>query len=237
MDDLRIFNSQEFGCIRTTKISGSPWFVAKDIAEALGYSNPRKAVYDHVSPEDKGVTKWSTPGGAQEVTVINESGLYALIFGSKKESAKRFKRWVTAEVLPEIRKTGSYQIENLSKEMKAILMHDQKIVGIEKRVDKIEHDIPLFGCETDELSAHVKRKIVQILGGKESEAYRDKTIRSKAFRAAYTGLCQEFGVIYDTGKPKSYKNLKRRYLSAAHDYIENFQVPIYLQEMIEEANI
>lgn len=91
MGDLRIFNSREFGCIRTTEISGSPWFVAKDIAEALGYSNPRKAVYDHVSPEDKGVTKWNTLGGAQEVTVINESGLYALIFGSKKESAKRFK--------------------------------------------------------------------------------------------------------------------------------------------------
>lgn len=105
-----IFDHPEFGNLRCIEIDGEPWFVGKDVATALGYSNTRKAVLLHVNAEDKGVTKWDTPGGIQEMTIINESGLYSLILGSKLESAKRFKRWVTSEVLPALRKTGSYTI-------------------------------------------------------------------------------------------------------------------------------
>ena len=101
-----MFNHPEFGELRTVEISGEPWFVGKDVAEALGYSNARKAVLVHVDAEDKGVTKWDTPGGTQQMTIINESGLYALILSSKLPSAKEFKHWVTSEVLPSIRKTG-----------------------------------------------------------------------------------------------------------------------------------
>lgn len=103
-----IFSNDEFGDIRTVIIDNEPWFVGKDVADALGYTNSRKAISDHVDEEDKGVTKRDTLGGKQELTIINESGLYALIFGSKLESAKRFKHWVTSEVLPAIRKTGAY---------------------------------------------------------------------------------------------------------------------------------
>ena len=110
MNKLEIFNHPDFGNIRTTSIDGEPWFVGKDVAEALGYSNSRKAIQDHVDDEDKGVTKCDTLGGMQELTIINESGVYALVFGSKLEKAKRFKRWVTSEVLPSIRKTGAYGI-------------------------------------------------------------------------------------------------------------------------------
>lgn len=98
----------EFGELRTVEISGEPWFVGKDVAEALGYSNARKAVLVHVDAEDKGVTKWDTPGGTQQMTIINESGLYSLILSSKLPSAKEFKHWVTSEVLPSIRKNGAY---------------------------------------------------------------------------------------------------------------------------------
>lgn len=105
---LNIFSNKEFGDIRIVMIDGEPWFVGKDVATALGYSNPRKAIADHVDSEDKGVTKCDTLGGIQELTIINESGVYALIFGCKLESAKRFKHWVTSDVLPSIRKTGSY---------------------------------------------------------------------------------------------------------------------------------
>ena len=105
-----IFDHPEFGNLRCIEIDGEPWFVGKDVATALGYSNTRKAVLVHVDAEDKGVTKWDTPGGIQEMTIINESGLYSLILSSKLESAKRFKRWVTSEVLPALRKTGSYTI-------------------------------------------------------------------------------------------------------------------------------
>lgn len=82
--------------------------MGKDVAEALGYTNPAKAIRNHVSDEDKGVNEMDTPGGKQQLIIINESGLYSLILGSKLEKAKEFKRWVTAEVLPTIRKTGGY---------------------------------------------------------------------------------------------------------------------------------
>ncbi len=108
MNELKIFNNKEFGSIRTVVIENEPWFVGKDVAEALGYSNPRKAMGDHVDDEDKGVTKCDTLGGVQELTVINESGLYSLVMSSKLPNAKQFKRWVTSEVLPSIRKYGAY---------------------------------------------------------------------------------------------------------------------------------
>lgn len=106
---VQVFENAEFGRVRTIEVKGSPYFVGKDVAEILGYSNPRKAIGDHVDEEDKGVTKCDTLGGEQEVTVINESGLYSLILSSKLPTAKKFKRWVTSEVLPAIRKTGSYK--------------------------------------------------------------------------------------------------------------------------------
>ena len=108
MSELEIFNNEEFGQVRSIEVEGEPYFVAKDIAIALGYSNPRKAIIDHVDEEDKGVTKCDTLGGAQEITIINESGLYSLILSSKLPSAKEFKRWITSDVLPKIRKTGGY---------------------------------------------------------------------------------------------------------------------------------
>ena len=111
MNELQIFQSEEFGTIRTVTIDNEPWFVGKDVAVALGYGegkSPINAIVNHVDVEDKGVTKMMTPGGEQTVTIINESGLYSLALGSKLESARRFKRWVTSEVLPAIRKTGGY---------------------------------------------------------------------------------------------------------------------------------
>ena len=113
MNELKIFNNEEFGKIRTVTIDNEPWFVGKDVAEALGYGKGKSlnnAINNHVDNEDKGVTEMMTPGGEQKMTTINESGLYALIFGSKLESAKRFKHWVTSEVLPTLRKTGSYEM-------------------------------------------------------------------------------------------------------------------------------
>lgn len=111
MEEVKIFKNEEFGAIRTVEIKGEVWFVGKDVAESLGYSNARDAITIHVFDSDKGVGKLDTPGGKQKMTIINESGLYALIFGSKLESAKRFKRWVTNEVLPSIRKHGAYMTD------------------------------------------------------------------------------------------------------------------------------
>lgn len=110
MNDLQIFNNAEFGSIRTTQIDNAIWFVGKDVAEALGYLKARNAISTHVDDEDKqDAPIQGTPGGTQKMTIINESGLYSLILSSKLESAKRFKHWVTAEVLPAIRSTGHYE--------------------------------------------------------------------------------------------------------------------------------
>ena len=107
----QIFKNAEFGQIRTCMVDGETYFVGKDVASALGYKNASKAMADHVDDEDKGVTKRYTLGGNQEMTIINESGLYSLILSSKLESARRFKRWVTSEVLPAIRQNGRYELQ------------------------------------------------------------------------------------------------------------------------------
>lgn len=111
--ELQVFNSTEFGSVRTTMVNGEVMFVGKDVANILGYSNPLKAIREHVDEEDKGVNETVTPGGTQNLIVINESGLYSLILSSKMPKAKAFKRWVTAEVLPAIRKHGMYAIDEI----------------------------------------------------------------------------------------------------------------------------
>lgn len=113
MNELKIFENAEFGQVRTVTIDDEPWFVGRDVAEALGYAEPRSAVSKKVDEADRGVAEMETPSGKQKMTTINESGLYALIFGSKLESAKRFKHWVTSEVLPAIRKHGVYAVDEL----------------------------------------------------------------------------------------------------------------------------
>lgn len=113
MNELQVFQSTEFGSVRAVTVNGVPYFVGKDVADILGYSNSRKALIDHVDDEDKGVTKCDTLGGIQELTVISESGLYSLILSSRMPSAKRFKHWVTGEVLPAIRKHGVYAVDEL----------------------------------------------------------------------------------------------------------------------------
>lgn len=119
MNDLAIFENPEFGHIRGLKIEGEPWFVGKDIAAALGYSDTAQAIRKHIDDEDKGVVESTTPGGKQNITIINESGLYSLMLKSKLPGAKKFKRWVTSEVLPSIRKTGAYSVPGAARDAPA----------------------------------------------------------------------------------------------------------------------
>ena len=114
MNELQVFNNDEFGSIRTVTIENEPWFVGKDVAEVLGYTNPSKALADHVDTEDKLNNETLLSLGQRGGWLINESGLYSLILSSKLPSAKKFKRWVTSEVLPAIRKTGSYNLPDFN---------------------------------------------------------------------------------------------------------------------------
>ncbi len=198
MNELQIFNSEEFGTVRTVTIDNEPWFVGKDVAEALGYKNTRQALATNVMDEDKGVHSVDTPSGIQQMTIINESGLYALIFGSKLESAKRFKHWVTSEVLPSIRKTGSY--DHFSPEMKAILMHDKKLVKMDERVTDLENNMTIDYGQQQVLGDAVNHSVLDVLGGKESEAY--KKIGKKVFAECNRDLKHFFHVNARNNVPK-----------------------------------
>lgn len=146
-----VFTNPEFGKVRVVEVDGEPWLVGRDIAVALGYSNTRKALADHVDAEDKGVTKCDTLGGAQEMTIINESGLYSLVLSSKLPGAKKFRRWVTSEVLPSIRKHGGYIAgqEQMSDEeilARALIFAQNKIDERDRQIAglkmKVESDAP-----------------------------------------------------------------------------------------------
>ena len=118
--DLKVFENPEFGRIRIVEREGDPWFVGKDVAQALGYGEGKSlanAVANHVDEEDKGVTELMTPGGKQKMTIINESGIYSLVLSSKLPGAKKFKRWVTSEVLPSIRRRGVYATDRAIEEI------------------------------------------------------------------------------------------------------------------------
>lgn len=116
MNNLQIFNSPDFGQVRTIQQNGEPWFVGKDVAEILGYSNTKDAIAKHVDDEDKLGAQIATSGQNRNMTIINESGLYSLILSSKMPKAKEFKRWVTSEVLPAIRKHGAYMTDDVLKQ-------------------------------------------------------------------------------------------------------------------------
>ena len=235
MNNLQIFNSEEFGQVRTMVIDGEPWFVGKDVAEALGYERPTDTVRKRVDDEDRGISKMETPSGKQEMTIINESGLYTLVLGSKLDSAKRFKRWVTSEVLPAIRKTGSYNKPMTEAEQIRLLAKGatelyERVDKVETKIETLENDMPLYGCEIEEVSQHVRRKAVSVLGGKDSEAYNDGSIRSLVFSDIYTQLKREYGLV------TSYKSIKRKYLEDVHEFIDSYELPRALEEQINDAN-
>lgn len=230
MNNLQIFNSQEFGEIRTISIDSEPWFVGKDVATALGYSNASKAVSVHVNEEDRILRTLEADSQNGNVVktqtaLINESGLYALIFGSKLESAKRFKHWVTSEVLPTIRKTGSYEM--YSPEMKAILMHDKKIVNIENRISDLESNTTLDYGQQQALGDVVNRVVIDCLGGKNSPAYQE--IGRKVFAECNRDLKHYFNV-------NARNNVPKKRFEEAVQYAKDWHPSTNTQIMIRDRN-
>lgn len=233
MNDLQIFNNEEFGEVRMTEIDGKPYFVATDVATALGYATPRDAVLRHC----KGVVKRDTPtsSGVQSMSYINEGDLYRLIMKSKLPSAEKFERWVMDEVLPTIRKTGSYNKPMSTAEKIKLLAQgneelNERVEKVEDKLDSLENDMPLYGCEIEELKNHISRRAINILDGKNSEAYKDASIRGTVYKDIYRQLKREYGYA------SSYKSLKRKYLADAHEFVDCYAAPTYLQEQITDAN-
>lgn len=226
MEQLKIFESKEFGQVRTISIDGEPWFVGKDVAISLEYSNPQKALRDHVEEEDRTVNESFTVNGTKGI-LINESGLYSLILSSKLPSARKFKRWVTSEVLPAIRKTGSYDMDEYSPEMKAILMHDKKLVKIDNRVTDLENHMTIDYGEQVVLGDEVNKAVLDALGGKYSNAYNE--IGKKVFAECNRDLKHYFHVNARNNVPK------KRYYEAV-EYIQKWKPCTNTQIQIRDCN-
>lgn len=234
--ELQIFSNSEFGEIRTITKDNETYFVGKDVAKALGFTNPRDAIATHVFDEDKGVDTIDTLGGKQSMTVINESGVYALVFGSRLETAKRFKHWVTSEVLPSIRKTGSYSKPLTTSEQIRLLAQGnteltERVDKVEDKIISIEEETPLYGCEIEEVQKHVRKKGIEVLGGKDSNAYKDGGIRGSVYSDIYKQLKREFGCV------ATYKSIKRKYLADVHEFIDTYLLPIALAEVVHDTNM
>jgi len=132
VNDLQLFNNPEFGAVRAVEVDGEPWFVGKDVAQALGYNDTDQALRKHVDDEDKLTRRFDGSGQERSMTTINESGLYSLVLSSKLPGAKKFKRWVTAEVLPTIRKTGGYQLpKDFPSALRALADATEKLLAVE----------------------------------------------------------------------------------------------------------
>lgn len=226
MDNLQIFNSEEFGEIRTVTIDNEPWFVGKDVATALGYSNTRDALSRHVDGDDKNTVVIPDGNkGNPNQTVINESGVYALIFGSKLESAKRFKHWVTSEVLPTIRKTGSYQKPMTVAEQIQLLAQGNQ--DHEERIGKLESTMTIDYGQQRYLGDLVSRVVIEVLGGKKSNAYDE--IGKKVFAECNRDVKTYFDVNARGNIPKL------RYQEAV-EYIKVWQPCANTKMQIRDCN-
>lgn len=177
MSELQSFNNAEFGSIRTLIINDEPYFVGKDVAEILGYTNPQKAIRDHIDEEDKTVNKSFTVNGTKGI-LINESGLYSLILSSKMPNAKKFKRWVTSEVLPAIRKHGVYAVDQLLNDP------DMLIAALTKL--KVERE------KNSALMAKVAVQNQQIVEMKPKASYYDVVLNCKDL-VAISVIAKDYG--------------------------------------------
>lgn len=234
MNELQIFNSEEFGDIRTVTIENEPWFVGKDVAVSLGYKDTSDALKKHVADEDKLTRCFADSGQNRQMYIINESGLYALIFGSKLESAKRFKHWVTSEVLPAIRKTGSYQNPMTTDQKIQLLAQGnveltEKVNAIDKDLQEFKQDMPLLALECQRITRAKNQKVVPLMGGKNAPAYKNKSLMHKVYSDVDAQLRREFGV-------NTYKAIKRSQCDLAVEIIKKYELPRCLREEIEDEN-
>lgn len=230
MNELQIFNSEEFGEVRTVTIDNEPLFVGKDVALALGYSNASKAVSTHVEEEDRilKVLEADSQNGnvvKTQTTLINESGLYALIFGSKLESAKRFKHWVTSEVLPTIHRTGSYQKPmTIAEQIQLLALGNQ---NHEERIEKLENTMTIDYGQQKYIGDLVSSVVVAHLGGKESNAYKE--IGKKVFAECNRDIKTYFAV-------NARNNIPKLRFEESMEYVRNWHPCTNTVMMIRDCN-
>lgn len=234
MNELQIFNSEEFGDIRTVTIDNEPFFCMADICKALEISNVSQV---KTRLNQDGVISnevIDSIGRKQNANFVNESNMYKLIFQSRKESAERFTDWVTSEVLPAIRKTGAYQ-KPMTTDQKIQLLA-QGNVELTEKIDKVDRDLqefkadmPLLALECQRITRAKNQKVVPLMGGKDAPAYKNKSLMHKVYSDVDSQLRREFGV-------NTYKAIKRSQCDLAVEIIKKYELPRCLREEIEDEN-
>ncbi|HGO3403571.1 TPA: BRO family protein [Staphylococcus aureus] len=230
MQALQTFNFEELP-VRTLEVDGEPYFIGKDVADVLGYTNSRKALSDHVDEEDKLTSRIVTAGQNRNVTIINESGLYSLIFSSKLENAKRFKRWVTSEVLPTLRKTGAYQVP--SDPMQALrLMFEateetkQEIKNVKDDVIDLKENQKLDAGDYNFLTRTINQRVAHI---QRLHAITNQKQRSELFRGINSEVKKMTGA-------SSRTNVRQKHFDDVIEMIANWfpsQATLYRIKQIE----
>ena len=233
MNELQIFQNKEFGEVRSLVINNEPWFVGKDVAEALGYKNSKNAVPTHVDEEDKLSTQIEYTGQKRNVTVINESGLYSLILSSKLPNAKKFKRWVTSEVLPTLRKTGSYTKvptdprELLMLTIKAHEQTAQRVDVLEEKVSSLEKSTTIDSSQQYTLEKIAKATVIRTLGGIDSRAYQLMN------RKIFSNIWRDYKNYFKLG---SYRDTLKTEFENAKEYLESWSPEVNVSLKIKEYN-
>lgn len=221
-----VFGNADFGEVRTVVIDGEPWFVGKDVAQCLGYTNPSKALADHVDDDDKLNNKTLSSLGQRGGWLINESGMYALIFGSKLEKAREFKRWVTSEVLPTLRKTGHYEVaEDQSVNQLLAEFGDFKVTYVQQMVefkdalekqtkafDKSISNMTLSTTQQNKVHRAVKDRVGSLLGGAHSDLYKEKS------RMYFANLWNDLKAEFECGS--RWQDLNPAYMEEAMNWIK-----------------
>lgn len=230
MNDLKIFNNEEFGEIRTVVVNEEPMFCLTDICKALEMSNPTM-VAQRLDDDER--TKLDL-GRQGETNFITESGLYAVILRSDKPNAKKFRKWVTSEVLPSIRKTGSYNKPMTTAEKIHLLAQSDeelthRVDEVEAEVEELKETMPLLAVDCDRITNAVKAKGIETLGGKDSNSYKDRSLRGRVYADIHREVKRQFGVT-------TYKAIKRNQCEKAVAFVRNYNVPFVLQEEIAENN-
>ena len=233
MNELQIFQNKEFGEVRSLVINNEPWFVGKDVAEALGYKNSKNAVPTHVDEEDKLSTQIEYTGQKRNVTVINESGLYSLILSSKLPNAKKFKRWVTSEALPTLRKTGSYTKvptdprELLMLTIKAHEQTAQRVDVLEEKVSSLEKSTTIDSSQQNTLERIAKATVIRTLGGVDSRAYQLMS------RKIFSNIWRDYKNYFKLG---SFRDTLKTEFENAKEYLESWSPEVNVSLKIKEYN-
>lgn len=195
MNELRIFNNPEFGSVRTVVIEDEVWFIGKDVAVALGYKDTVNAIKQHIDEDDKKSWRITTSSrGTQTALIINESGLYSLVFGSKLESAKQFKRWITSEVLPAIRKTGSYSIDRKPDSY----MIDDKVERAKRWIEEQEEKNREIQIRDEKITELEPKAMIcdEMISSNMLTSFRDAAYILGISQSQFTGWLEENGYVY-----------------------------------------